>query len=103
MESTIGARIALTRREQGLTQEELAEKLGVDTRTVQRIEQNDGSISVSRLLSVAKALGVPATTWINGEPSTDDQELLALVHALPSGERKVLLRWLTAAVRSKGG
>lgn len=50
--------IRLRRRELGLTQKQLGEKLGIDQRTVSALEKNPGSISVSRLFNVLAALEI---------------------------------------------
>ena len=50
--------IRTRRRELGLTQKQLGEKLGIDQRTVSSLEKNPGSISVNRLFAVLDALQV---------------------------------------------
>uniref|UniRef100_UPI00254B9F49 helix-turn-helix domain-containing protein n=2 Tax=Pseudomonadota TaxID=1224 RepID=UPI00254B9F49 len=44
------------RRELGLTQRDLGERLGIDQRTVSALEKRPGSISVNRLFAVFNAL-----------------------------------------------
>ncbi|BET24723.1 helix-turn-helix protein [Limnobacter thiooxidans] len=50
--------IRTRRRELGLTQKQLGEKLGIDQRTVSSLEKNPGSISVNRFFAVLDALQV---------------------------------------------
>jgi transcriptional regulator with XRE-family HTH domain len=55
----LGARIAERRRALGLSQDQLADRMGVERRTVQRYE---GAVTDPRygdLLLLARALGVP--------------------------------------------
>lgn len=56
--ATLGARVASLRRARGMTQAELAERIGVDGQTVQRLERGRVSTSLSRLETLALALGV---------------------------------------------
>lgn len=55
----IGRRIAEARRALGLTHEELARRVGVNWRTVQRWQKGDNLPPVHRLLAVAETLGIP--------------------------------------------
>jgi transcriptional regulator with XRE-family HTH domain len=55
----IGQRIAELRRDAGLTQAKLAERLGVSVERVSRIER-EGNLTVYTIVLVANALGVPA-------------------------------------------
>jgi transcriptional regulator with XRE-family HTH domain len=54
----VGERIAELRRERGLTQESLAERAGVSTETVKKIERRKRNPSLFMLETLAKALGV---------------------------------------------
>ena len=45
----LGARLAAVRRERGLTQEQVAEVVGVDPQTIQRAENGRTSLSLARL------------------------------------------------------
>ena len=55
----VGRRIAELRRAAGLTQERLAEAIGVDPRTVQALERGAGNPPLRTLLALALSLGVP--------------------------------------------
>ncbi len=75
----IGGRLVEARREAGLTQRELAERLGLKQQQVARWERERyGCVSLARLSRVAEALGV---TW-------DDSEglLAAEAHAPYGGD-----------------
>ena len=54
----VGERIAELRRERGLTQESLAERAGVSTETVKKIERRKRNPSLFMLETLANALGV---------------------------------------------
>ncbi len=55
---SIGQEIQKLRKERGLTQEELAHKTGLSTRTIQRIENGETDARTYTLGVLAKALGV---------------------------------------------
>ncbi|PWI45957.1 helix-turn-helix transcriptional regulator [Streptomyces sp. ICBB 8177] len=54
----VGDRIRLLRRERGLTQEQLAERSGLDRKTVSRAENGRYSMPLDHLVMMARALGV---------------------------------------------
>lgn len=55
----VGKRIKLARKEKGLTQEELAERLDIHETTLSRIETGVSNPSVQTLNKIAKALKIP--------------------------------------------
>ena len=62
----IGLRVSYFRKRAGLTQERLAEKMGVDTSFIGQIEAPNiiKSISLDTLFRIAKALDVPAYKFL---------------------------------------
>lgn len=54
----LGARIRELRRERGLTQEELAERAGLHSRYISRVELGGANFGVSVLFDLAEGLGV---------------------------------------------
>jgi transcriptional regulator with XRE-family HTH domain len=60
----IGRRIAEVRRERGLTQEELAERLGLQSNNLQRIELGMQNLTIRSLVRVANGLGVGLATLV---------------------------------------
>ena len=65
--STIGDRIKKRRKELGLTQAELGEKLQVTDRAVSKWEQNEGNPDMSIIASLADILGVSLDYLIMGK------------------------------------
>lgn len=55
----IGLNILYYRKQQGLTQEQLAEQIGITQQHFQRIETAHSVPSLSTLLDIADTLGVP--------------------------------------------
>lgn len=60
------ARIRAVRNYAELTQNELAEKLGVSLATMKRIESGTRPISTDELMAVGEACGAPAQFMLNG-------------------------------------
>lgn len=54
----VGRRLAELRRERGWTQEELAERLGLQTNNLQRIELGMQNLTVRSLVRLSNGLGV---------------------------------------------
>lgn len=84
MDMTIGKRIALLRKEKGLTQEELANAMGVSPQAVSKWENDQTCPDISALPKLARLLGVTVDELLEGK-----QEL-APVRLLPPAERKDL-------------
>ncbi|HEY8339079.1 MAG TPA: helix-turn-helix transcriptional regulator [Egibacteraceae bacterium] len=59
MSETVHNRIALLRREQGVSRRELAEALGVHYQTIGYLERGEYSPSLALALRIAQFFGVP--------------------------------------------
>ncbi len=64
---TLGERISTFRRRQGLSQEALAEKLGVSRQSVSKWERNESLPETDKLPLLAQALGISLDLLLNGE------------------------------------
>lgn len=60
----IGDNIRAAREAKRLSQERLAELVGVDRKTVNRIEQGSHATDIDRLILIAHALGVPLSRLV---------------------------------------
>lgn len=69
MQATIGGRCRLARKEANLTQDELAEALGVSQRTVVRYEGNQQEAPASYVAGVAKITGADPGYLLAGTDS----------------------------------
>jgi transcriptional regulator with XRE-family HTH domain len=71
----IGARLRTRRRQLGLSQNDLAERLGVSFQQVQKYERGANRVAASTLLTAAQMLGT-SVSWLVGEEATgrDDDE-----------------------------
>jgi ribosome-binding protein aMBF1 (putative translation factor) len=63
----VGFRIRSLRRSQGLSQVQLAERIGLDHRTVSRAENGVHAISIDQLYRIAGGLGVPSWRLLRDE------------------------------------
>jgi transcriptional regulator with XRE-family HTH domain len=85
----VGQNIRICRMQRGLSQSELAERVGLTFQQIQKYEKAANRVGASRLIQVADALGVPLATLFEGSPSTEHGEadpsgraLLVAPHAL---------------------
>lgn len=62
----LGATVAAFRRQRGLDQATLAAALGVSQAQASRLERGENTWSVAQMVTVAEALGVPATALLPG-------------------------------------
>ena len=85
----VGQNIRICRMQRGLSQSELAERVGLTFQQIQKYEKAANRVGASRLIQVADALGVPlatlfegSSTATRGEPDQSGRALLADPHAL---------------------
>ena len=64
-EKSIGELIRQMRKSSGLSQMQLAEKVGISYHQVQKYEKGVNKLSVSRMKQIAGALGVPASLFLD--------------------------------------
>jgi len=89
--ASFGDRLKKYRHEKGMTQQELADLLGVSNKTVSRWESEGGYPDVSMLVPLARALGVTVDDLLDGErpirtlTKADWQNLLSFGFALGGG------------------
>ena len=69
----IGSLIAELRREKGITQQNLAEKLNVTNRAVSKWERGEGCPEITTLPKLAYLLGVTVDELLNGEKLTREE------------------------------
>ena len=82
MDMTIGKRIAHLRKEKGLTQEELAQHMGISPQAVSKWENDQTCPDISALPKLAKLFGVTVDELLEGK------EALPAVRMLPPEQRK---------------
>jgi transcriptional regulator with XRE-family HTH domain len=77
LELAIGARMRTRRRQLGLSQSDLAGRLGVSFQQVQKYERGANRVAASTLLAASEALGV-TIGWLVGEE-----------HGIEGGEEEI--------------
>ncbi len=75
LDKALGQRVRSVRLKAGMSQNELADAIGVTFQQVQNMSSGRNRIPATRLIAISDAIGVPITT------------LLEAVHANPSGAR----------------
>jgi transcriptional regulator with XRE-family HTH domain len=105
VDSHVGQKIRQRRWMVGMTQQQLAESVGIKFQQIQKYETGMNRVSASRLWDISRALGVSASFFFEGlsenaeEPAAEDQilqqketlELLRSYYAIPEGQRKRFL------------
>ena len=101
----VGKRVRHRRWLVGMTQQQLAEKVGIKFQQIQKYETGMNRVSASRLWDISDALAVPVSFFFEGlDPEADanteapkdilaDKEALELVrsyYAMPENQRKRL-------------
>jgi len=74
LELIIGARLRTRRRQLGLSQGDLAERLGVSFQQVQKYERGANRVAASTLLAAAQALNTTIAWLVGEEPSGRDDD-----------------------------
>ena len=79
--------LKMIRKEKGLTQEQLAEILGVSRQAVSKWESNNGYPETDKLIVIAKKFGVSLDYLIDNEPRKQEDEVVIA----PVGEKKITI------------
>ena len=94
-QAVIGSYIAKKRREKNLTQEQLAEKLGVSNKTISKWENGKCMPDYSIIEQLCKELSVTLSELMDGEDATedsvriyDDEQILDLLRRTQELERQ---------------
>lgn len=101
----LGNRIRECRKERGFSQEILAEKSGVSTNTISRIEGGQMAMSVGILQKIVKALGVDANTLLGVSTEVNETEIWvsafsSRVQELKENEQEILKHTMNALIES---
>ena len=101
----LGNRIREYRKERGFSQEILAEKSGVSTNTISRIEGGQMAMSVGILQKIVKALGGDANTLLGVSTEVNETEIWvsafsSRVQELKENEQEILKHTMNALIES---
>ena len=108
----IGAGIKARRKELGLSQEKLAEALGVSYQQVQRYENGTNLLSTDKLQIIAKVLEVPVGYFfkepeeitITAAPKTKSTDAEAILNCLDAIDKKCkncIVKYITTVIKKK--
>ncbi|MBQ2942714.1 MAG: helix-turn-helix transcriptional regulator [Clostridia bacterium] len=88
----MGTRIKLLRRDKNITQEQLAEKTGVSTEHISRIETGSFRPSIALIEKLSEALDVSEKLLLFGENESPfpKNSLASKIEALPLEKRKAI-------------
>ncbi len=103
VDAHVGKRIRHRRWMVGMTQQQLADKVGIKFQQIQKYETGMNRVSASRLWDIAEALGVTIAFFFDGLAESDrpagaadmmaDKEALELVrsyYSIPEAQRRRL-------------
>lgn len=101
----LGNRIRECRKEREFSQEILAEKSGVSTNTISRIEGGQMAMSVGILQKIVKALGVDANTLLGVSTEVNETKIWVSafscrVQELKENEQEILKHTMNALIES---
>jgi|UniRef100_A0A486XW56 transcriptional regulator with XRE-family HTH domain len=107
----LGQRLAGLRKQQGLTQTQLAEQLGIAQQTMAHYEGGKLRISVELLVLAAKVLNVPIASLLGEEtslhgkrgPASVLEKQLAQISLLPRAKQKFISQMLDTVLAQHGG
>lgn len=69
VDTHVGSMVRARRLELGMSQEKLADAIGLTFQQVQKYEKGINRIGSSRLMQIANALNVPPTSFFEGAPT----------------------------------
>ena len=72
VDAHVGQRIRQRRWMSGMTQQQLAEKVGIKFQQIQKYETGMNRVSASRLWDIAEALSVPVAYFFEGMAGAED-------------------------------
>ncbi len=86
----IGSLIRIVRKTAGLSQMELAERVGISYQQIQKYEKGVSEISVSRLSQIAHALNIPLSRFVLDEERMMISEAVSPYGTLSDNEIELL-------------
>lgn len=87
----IGKRIQGRRKQMGLTQEQLADKMDVSIQMVSNLERGNKSIRIENLIKLSEILNISTDYILTGKETTEDMQALTVQMAsLSQKERKMM-------------
>lgn len=87
----IGKRIQMRRKQQGMTQEQLADKMDVSIQMVSNLERGNKAIRIENLIKLSQILSISTDYILTGKETTEDmQTLTEQMASLSQRDRKMM-------------
>ena len=87
----IGKRIQNRRKQQGYTQEQLAELMNVSIQMISNLERGNKAIRIENLIHLSQILNVSTDYILTGKETADDVGIMtSRLSKLPNKERKMI-------------
>ena len=87
----IGRRIQTRRKQQGLTQEQLAEMMNVSIQMISNLERGNKAIKIDNLVCLSRILDISTDYILTGKESTGDISALVLrISQLPERDKTMI-------------
>lgn len=86
----VGIRIMLKRREQGLSQEELAEKIGFSKNHLSSIERGKNNLTTNFISKICNVLGETPDYYLIGGSTDITDEIYELIKSLPENHQRMI-------------
>lgn len=106
---SIGARIRAVREAAGISQQALADRVGATAPTISRLEAGSLMPTVTTVVALAAAMGVPASALFQFEPAeqaapadVEEATLLAQFRRLPPRYKAVVRGFVAAILNVEG-
>jgi len=87
---TLAAMIAAARKERNMSQEDLAQRLGVSRLTVRAIENGNASVAIGTVFEAAVTVGIPLLAESSRELERIAKSVAAITRVLPERARRKL-------------
>ena len=92
-----GERIRYWRKEKGLTQQELADRLGCSAANISQYEAGKRNAKIDTLYKISEALNVPYSAFIPRVIIEDDRVVLPVFDGVYEGSRESAAQYIQAA------
>ncbi len=87
----IGKRIQSRRKQQGLTQEQLAEMMNVSIQMVSNLERGNKAIRIDNLIKLSQILDISTDYILTGKTTAEDNEALVFsIAQLSQRDRRII-------------
>ncbi len=96
----IGLRIMQRRKELGLSQEKLAEKLGISKNHLSNIERGKYIPTTELIFKICKTMGNTPDYYLIGTPVAETDEMLKLIKTLPKDKQQGIVKLLQFYIKN---